>query len=31
MRKPMELDELFEAAEAPERLSKAALDIENAQ
>ena len=30
MRKTMELDELFEAAEAPERLSKAALDIDNA-
>jgi len=27
----MELDELFEAADAPARSSKAALDIENAQ
>jgi hypothetical protein len=28
---PMELDELFEAADEPARLSKAALDIDNAE
>jgi len=27
----MELDELFEAADAPARLSKAALDVDNAE